>query len=47
MTVIGSTPNAIDHDAVAARFVRVSGIVSEYRGRLQVVLESATDLSTQ
>lgn len=38
---------ALDLPAIEARFARVSGIVSEYRGRLQVVLEKAEDLSTR
>ena len=38
---------ALDLPAVEARFARVSGTVSEYRGRLQVVLEKAEDLSTR
>ncbi len=33
--------SALDLPAVEARFARVSGIVSEYRGRLQVVLTSS------
>ncbi|MFO0933513.1 MAG: thermonuclease family protein [Planctomycetota bacterium] len=39
--------SALDLPAVEARFARVSGTVSEYRGRLQVVLEKAEDLSTR
>lgn len=38
---------ALDLPAIEARFARVSGIVSEYRGRLQVVLSKAEDLSTR
>ncbi len=38
---------ALDHLAIASRFVRVSGRLSEYRGRPQIVLESAADLSTR
>jgi len=37
----------LDLSAVEARFARVSGILSEYRGRLQVVLTRADDLSTR
>ena len=38
---------ALDLAAVEARFARVSGTVSEYRGRLQLVLEKPEDLSTR
>lgn len=38
---------ALDLDAVEARFVRVTGVVAEYRGRVQLVLERPEDLSTR
>lgn len=39
--------SALDLDAVEARFVRVTGVVAEYRGRVQLVLERPEDLSTR
>jgi hypothetical protein len=38
---------ALDHDAIARRFCRVTGVATEARGRLQVTLSSPSDLSTR
>lgn len=38
---------ALDRDALASRFLRVTGTVTEARGRLVVTLEKAEDLSTR
>ena len=38
---------AIDHDAVHARFVRATGVLSEYRGRPQIRIDDPKSLVTR
>jgi hypothetical protein len=37
----------LDLAAISRRFVRVTGVLSEYRGRPQIKLASAEELSTR